>query len=157
MTSLPRALIAASAAALTPACATTQGAPASAAAEAAWSPKPAPSWPITRASSSPATAPPSPPATTVAAPTSSAAAATASSAGTKSPRSTAARVGTAPAAFEWQDLAYEPAGPDAVVVVGRFLWTDTAGAAAEAYSYTALLRRQGGTLRIRVEDEAPET
>jgi hypothetical protein len=63
----------------------------------------------------------------------------------------------APADFEWQQLAYEPAGPDAVVVVGRFLWTESPGAAAEGYSYTALLLRREGALRIRVEDEAPET
>lgn len=58
-----------------------------------------------------------------------------------------------PAAFEWQDLSYEPAGPDAVVVVGRFLWT-AAGAEPLLVSYNALLRRQNGELRIRVEDEA---
>ena len=63
----------------------------------------------------------------------------------------------APAAFEWQGLAYEPAGPDAVVVVGRFVWADAADSPPAAYSYSALLRRQDGVLRIRVEDEAPET
>lgn len=62
-----------------------------------------------------------------------------------------------PATFEWQDLSYEPAGPDAVVVVGRFVW----GVSAErrfTYSYTGLLLRRDGRLRIRVEDEssAPE-
>ena len=58
-----------------------------------------------------------------------------------------------PATFEWQDLSYEPAGPDAVVVVGRFVW----GVDAErrfTYSYTGLLLRQDGRLRIRVEDES---
>jgi hypothetical protein len=59
-----------------------------------------------------------------------------------------------PAAFEWRDLAYEPAGPDAVVVVGQFVWTGV-GRAAATYSYSALLRRRDGALRIRVEDEAP--
>lgn len=59
-----------------------------------------------------------------------------------------------PAAFEWQDLSYEPAGPDAVVVVGRFMWTAAGGAEPLLVSYNALLRRQDGELRIRVEDEA---
>jgi hypothetical protein len=59
-----------------------------------------------------------------------------------------------PAAFEWRNLAYEPAGPDAVVVVGQFLWTE-AGQAPVTFSYSALLRRQDGVLRIRMEDEAP--
>jgi hypothetical protein len=58
-----------------------------------------------------------------------------------------------PASFEWQDLSYEPAGPDAVVVTGLFLW----GVSAERRircSYTALLLRQEGRLRIRLEDES---
>lgn len=60
-----------------------------------------------------------------------------------------------PAAFEWRDLAYEPAGPDAVVVVGHFLWTRRAGTPPITFSYSALLKREEGVLRIRVEDEAP--
>lgn len=59
-----------------------------------------------------------------------------------------------PAAFEWRDLAYEPAGPDSVVVVGRFAWTPAAGQAPLVFSYTALLVRQDGALRIRLEDES---
>ena len=58
-----------------------------------------------------------------------------------------------PASFEWEDLSYEAVGPDAVVVTGRFLW----GVSAErrfTYSYTGLLLRQGGRLRIRLEDES---
>jgi hypothetical protein len=58
-----------------------------------------------------------------------------------------------PASFEWQDLSYEAAGPDAVVVTGLFLW----GVSAERRlrcSYTALLLRQDGRLRIRLEDES---
>lgn len=58
----------------------------------------------------------------------------------------------APAAFEWQDLSYEPAGPDAVVVVGRFVWG--AGERRLTFSYSALLLRRDGHLRIRVEDES---
>lgn len=62
-----------------------------------------------------------------------------------------------PASFEWRDLAFEPVGPDAVVVVGRFLWwPQKKGERADPldYSYTALLVRRNGKLRIRVEDEA---
>ena len=58
-----------------------------------------------------------------------------------------------PASFEWQDLSYEAAGPDAVVVVGRFVWGTSTGRRF-TYSYTALLLRQDGRLRIRVEDES---
>lgn len=58
-----------------------------------------------------------------------------------------------PAAFEWRDLSYEPAGPDAVAVVGTFLWTRAAGQPPVTVSYTALLVRQDGVLRIRIEDE----
>jgi len=61
---------------------------------------------------------------------------------------------TAPAAFEFRDLVYEPAGADAVVVNGDFYWTDAAGEAPMRFSYTALLLRQDGQLRIRLEDEA---
>lgn len=60
----------------------------------------------------------------------------------------------APVAFEWRNLAYEPVAPDAIVVVGQFVWT-AAGRAPATYSYSALLRRSEGGLRIRVEDEAP--
>ena len=59
-----------------------------------------------------------------------------------------------PHAFEWRDLSYEPAGPDAVVVAGQFAWTLRDGTAPLVYSYTALLHRQDGTLRIRLEDES---
>lgn len=58
-----------------------------------------------------------------------------------------------PAAFEWRDLSYEPAGPDAVAVVGTFLWTRAAGQPPMTLSYTGLLVRQDGVLRIRIEDE----
>jgi hypothetical protein len=61
-----------------------------------------------------------------------------------------------PAAFEWRDLSFEPAGPDAVVVAGRFAWTMREGEAPRLYSYTGLLVRQGGALRIRLEDEDGE-
>jgi ketosteroid isomerase-like protein len=59
-----------------------------------------------------------------------------------------------PHRFEWRDLSYEPAGADAVVVAGQFLWTPREGAQPMTFSYTALLHRQDGVLRIRLEDES---
>jgi hypothetical protein len=59
-----------------------------------------------------------------------------------------------PAAFEWQDLAYELAGQDSVVVIGRFAWTPVAGQPPMVFSYTALLVMQEGALRIRLENES---
>lgn len=57
-----------------------------------------------------------------------------------------------PAAFEWRDLSYEVLGDDAVMVVGRFEWTDAQGRMLPM-SYTGLLVRQDGEWRIRLEDE----
>lgn len=62
-----------------------------------------------------------------------------------------------PYRFEWRDLSYEPAGPDAVVVAGQFLWTVRDGAEPMVFSYTALLHRQDGVLRIRLEDESTDS
>jgi hypothetical protein len=59
-----------------------------------------------------------------------------------------------PAGFEWSDLSFEPVGTDAIVVAGRFRWIAKAGAAPIIGSYSALLRRQNGVLRIRLEDES---
>ena len=59
-----------------------------------------------------------------------------------------------PHRFEWRDLSFEPIGNDAVVIAGQFAWTPGAGAEPAVYSYTALLRRQDGVLRIRLEDES---
>lgn len=59
-----------------------------------------------------------------------------------------------PHRFEWRDLSFEPLGNDAVVIAGQFAWTPREGAAPLVYSYTALLRRQDGVLRIRLEDES---
>jgi ketosteroid isomerase-like protein len=60
-----------------------------------------------------------------------------------------------PAAFAFHDLAYEPAPPDAVVVVGTFEWQAAGAAGPSRYSYSALLRRGAdGRLRLRVEDES---
>lgn len=59
-----------------------------------------------------------------------------------------------PHRFEWRDLSYEPVGADAVVIAGQFAWTLREGADPIVYSYSALLRRQDGVLRIRLEDES---
>jgi hypothetical protein len=58
-----------------------------------------------------------------------------------------------PAAFEWRDLSYEVISDDAVMVVGRFEWTDAQGRMLPI-SYTGLLLRQDGQWRIRLEDES---
>jgi hypothetical protein len=58
-----------------------------------------------------------------------------------------------PASFEWRDLSFEPAGPDAVIVAGRFAW-GRQGRAPMTLSYTGFLHRQDGVLRIRLEDES---
>lgn len=58
----------------------------------------------------------------------------------------------APAAFEWRDLSYEVLSDDAVMVVGRFEWTDARGRMLPM-SYTGLLVKQDGQWRIRLEDE----
>lgn len=57
-----------------------------------------------------------------------------------------------PRVFEWRDLSYEVLGDDAVMVVGRFEWTDQQGRLLPM-SYTGLLVRQDGEWRIRLEDE----
>jgi len=59
-----------------------------------------------------------------------------------------------PEAFEWRNLFYEVLGPDAVVVVGTFLWRDASKREAIEFSYSNLLVRESGRLRIRVEHEA---
>jgi hypothetical protein len=59
---------------------------------------------------------------------------------------------TAPARFEWRDPSYEAVGPDAILVTGRFDWTTSSGQTLPA-SYTALLVRRDGALRIRAEHE----
>lgn len=61
---------------------------------------------------------------------------------------------TPPASFEWRDLSYEPVGNDAVMVVGRFAWGMAAESPPIIVSYTSLLRRREGGLRIRLEDES---
>ena len=61
---------------------------------------------------------------------------------------------TGPANFEWHDLSYEPLGKDAVMVLGRFTWTPKNGRPAATFSYSNVLVRRGGKLRIRMEDES---
>jgi hypothetical protein len=58
-----------------------------------------------------------------------------------------------PEAFAWVDMSFEPLGPDAIVIVSKFLWTDRGAKAPRTISYTGLLVRQDGELRIRLEDE----
>ena len=60
---------------------------------------------------------------------------------------------TPPASFAWRDLSYEPVGNDAVIVIGLFDW-GLADGRRLAFSYTGLLVRQDGELRIRLEDES---
>lgn len=59
-----------------------------------------------------------------------------------------------PRSFEWRDLSYEVVGPDAVVVTGLFAWGLCPGAPPLVMSYTGLLVRRAGGLRIRLEDES---
>lgn len=60
---------------------------------------------------------------------------------------------TPPATFAWRDLSYEPVGTDAVIIVGLFDW-GLADGRRLTFSYTGLLLRQDGELRIRLEDES---
>ena len=61
-----------------------------------------------------------------------------------------------PASFQWRELSYEPLGPDSVLVVGGFHWwpQKKADQPPLEYSYTGLLVRRNGQLRIRLENEA---
>lgn len=58
-----------------------------------------------------------------------------------------------PARFHWRDLHFEAAGPEAVAVLGTFVWEESA-APPLIGSYHALLRREEDRLVIRIEDEA---
>ena len=59
-----------------------------------------------------------------------------------------------PVSFAWRDLTYLPAGPESVIVIGRFEWGPAANRPPLNFSYTAMLVRQDGQLRIRLEDES---
>jgi uncharacterized RmlC-like cupin family protein len=58
-----------------------------------------------------------------------------------------------PKAFEWRDLSYEILSPTAAAVVGLGDWTAASGQKT-VLSYSALLTKQAGQWRIRVEDES---
>ena len=58
-----------------------------------------------------------------------------------------------PKAFEWRDLSYEILSPSAATVAGLGEWTAVSGQKT-VLSYTALLTKQAGQWRIRVEDES---
>lgn len=60
---------------------------------------------------------------------------------------------TPPPAFEWKDLAFEPLGADAVVVLGYYRCNCGTNGSAKGGSYHALLKRSREGLRIRIEDE----
>jgi hypothetical protein len=60
---------------------------------------------------------------------------------------------TGPKNFEWRDLSFEVFSPNSVAVVGLFDWTSSLGG-TNTYSYTAILTKQSGQWRIRVEDES---
>lgn len=59
-----------------------------------------------------------------------------------------------PAFFEWRDLSYEVLAPDKVLVVGLFAWAQSRVDEPQLQSYVAVLRRQDGRLRVRLEAEA---
>jgi hypothetical protein len=58
-----------------------------------------------------------------------------------------------PESFAWEDLSYEVLGDDAVAVIGAFRWESPPGSGVRA-NYTAVLVREEGELRIRVENES---
>jgi len=59
-----------------------------------------------------------------------------------------------PGLFEWRDLSYEVLAPDKVLVTGLFAWGRSATSSPDLLSYVAVLHRQDGKLRIRLEAEA---
>ena len=61
-----------------------------------------------------------------------------------------------PTSFAWRDISYEVLGPEAVLVVGQFDWGLQPPQPAIRFSYTAVLRRREGGLRIRLEDESAD-
>ena len=59
---------------------------------------------------------------------------------------------TGPTGFTWRNLAYEVLNPNSVIVTGEFDWGAPNG--IEKYSYSAILQRQEGEFRIRLEVES---
>jgi hypothetical protein len=60
---------------------------------------------------------------------------------------------TPPVRFSWRDLSYEVVSSDSVIVIGLFDW-GLADGRKLTFSYTGLLVRIDGELRIRLEDES---
>jgi len=60
---------------------------------------------------------------------------------------------TPPVRFAWRELSYEVVSDDAVIVIGLFDW-GLADGRKLTFSYTGLLVRIEGELRIRLEDES---
>jgi hypothetical protein len=58
---------------------------------------------------------------------------------------------THPATFEWKDLSWERVGPDAVLVSGGYVTRASVDDPPRVFSYSALLRRRDGILRIAME------
>ena len=56
--------------------------------------------------------------------------------------------------FEIKDLSFEILSADAVLVSGRFDWSRGDSMEAQNFSYTGILIRQDGELRILLEDES---
>ena len=61
-----------------------------------------------------------------------------------------------PKKFEWKDLSFELLSPTSAAVVGLFDWTSASGQ-TDTLSYTAVLTKQSGQWRIRIEDESANT
>lgn len=59
-----------------------------------------------------------------------------------------------PVTFRWQGLAFEKLGDQAVMVTGGIARNDKPGAEATSHSYAALLVKEDGVLRIRMESGA---
>ena len=60
-----------------------------------------------------------------------------------------------PVTFRWQGLAYEKLGDQSVLVTGGVARSDQAGTETTSHSYAALLVKEDGVLRIRMESGAP--
>ena len=60
---------------------------------------------------------------------------------------------TGPKSFEWRDLNFEILSPISAAVTGLFDWTGSSGA-TDTGSYTAVLTKQSGQWKIRIEDES---
>jgi hypothetical protein len=58
--------------------------------------------------------------------------------------------------FQWHDLMYIPTASDSIVVAGRFSVQPDGRPDPIFFSYSNLLVRQDGVLRIRMEHETPE-